>query len=218
MGRSKRQSQDERSGLTRTKLMDSAYNILLAEGHAGLRFSKVAEEAGVSRGGLLHHYPSKEELIAAVYERIIADLEDDARQNLADLHDEQLLSGLAKAAKTRFYSSSFRIVLDILIGSGEEEPVRKVREASYNPDRPRARLIFAERLAQTGISFKDADVVTQFVWGTVKGVAIRSFVRREDDLEERIIAATVQVAERHCEKLRKAGGSGAVGGTAALSN
>ena len=218
MGVARRKSQDERSSLTRKKLLDSAYEILLGQGHAGLRFSRVSEEAGISRGGLLHHYPSKEDLIAAVYERVIEELEEKTRLTLAELSDDQLLQGLAQAAKERFYSNSYRIILDILLGSGEEEAVIKMREASYSPDRPRALSIFAERLAQTGISFKDADIVAQFVWGTVKGLALRSLVRREEDLETRVIAAAVKVAERYCDRLRRARTATAAGADAALSN
>lgn len=41
------------------------------EGIASLSLNAVAKEAGVSKGGLLHHFPGKIELIQAVFKRLL---------------------------------------------------------------------------------------------------------------------------------------------------
>jgi len=51
--------------LTRAALLDAARRVLRTQG-ATLSLDAVAREAGVSKGGLLHHYPSKEQLLTAL--------------------------------------------------------------------------------------------------------------------------------------------------------
>ncbi|WP_437201020.1 TetR/AcrR family transcriptional regulator [Planctomicrobium sp. SH664] len=51
---------------TRQLLLDVAGKCILEKGLAGMTLDSVAREAGVSKGGLLHHFPSKQHLIDAL--------------------------------------------------------------------------------------------------------------------------------------------------------
>ena len=55
--------------------MDAALELLSREGVGALTLERVAREAGVSKGGLLYHYAGKEELLAALIQRVIDVLE-----------------------------------------------------------------------------------------------------------------------------------------------
>jgi AcrR family transcriptional regulator len=48
---------------TRERLLAAAKVVVLTHGTTQLTLDRVAEEAGVSKGGLLHHFPTKESLI-----------------------------------------------------------------------------------------------------------------------------------------------------------
>ncbi len=50
-------------------LLDAAETVAAREGVARLTFDAVAAEAGVSKGGLLHYFASKEQLIEAMVQR-----------------------------------------------------------------------------------------------------------------------------------------------------
>gem|GEM_PF-325146 len=52
-------------------LLDAAEEVVATAGISGLTFDAVAARAGVSKGGLLHHFPSKDALIAALIQRIV---------------------------------------------------------------------------------------------------------------------------------------------------
>ena len=56
--------------LVRRALLDCAARLALDEGLTGLSLQAVAKAAGVTKGGLFHHFPSKEALV----ERVFADL------------------------------------------------------------------------------------------------------------------------------------------------
>lgn len=59
---------------TRTRLLDAAEAIVADRGVGALTLEAVAAEAGVSKGGLLHHYPSKEALLTAIVARLAAEM------------------------------------------------------------------------------------------------------------------------------------------------
>lgn len=60
-----RRPQAERSQETRTRILDAAIELLVAEGYARANTLAIQAKAGVSRGRLLHQFPSKEELLVA---------------------------------------------------------------------------------------------------------------------------------------------------------
>jgi AcrR family transcriptional regulator len=60
----------KRSAITRGKLLEAAERIVLGEGAGRLTLDAVAREAGVSKGGLLYHFPSKERLVAEMVEHL----------------------------------------------------------------------------------------------------------------------------------------------------
>ena len=53
----------------REMLLDAAEAVVVRDGGARMTLDAVAEEAGVSKGGLLYHFPSKDELIQALVAR-----------------------------------------------------------------------------------------------------------------------------------------------------
>lgn len=59
-----------RSMITKQKLLDAATDIIMEHGVHYLTLDEVAKTAGVSKGGLLYHYPSKEALLTAIVERL----------------------------------------------------------------------------------------------------------------------------------------------------
>jgi len=56
---------------TRNVILDAAETVVATMGVANLTFEEVAREAGVSKGGVLYHFPSKEALTEAMIERFI---------------------------------------------------------------------------------------------------------------------------------------------------
>lgn len=65
---------------TRNRILDALEKLLLANGVSQVTLENVAAEAGVSKGGLLYHFPTKEALLAGLVRR----LGDRSDQELAD--------------------------------------------------------------------------------------------------------------------------------------
>jgi len=75
--RSRRKPQ-ARSAVTRESILDAALDCLVERGFARTATADVAERAGVSRGALLHHFPTRAGLLAATVEHL-------AERRLAEL-------------------------------------------------------------------------------------------------------------------------------------
>ena len=54
------------SSETKSKLLEAAAQVVKEEGASGLTLDAVAKQAGVSKGGLLYHYPNKSALLAGM--------------------------------------------------------------------------------------------------------------------------------------------------------
>ncbi len=65
-----RRTNEQRTAETRARLLDATIECLVELGYAGTTTTEVADRAGVSRGAMLHHYPTKEELVLAAVEHL----------------------------------------------------------------------------------------------------------------------------------------------------
>jgi AcrR family transcriptional regulator len=69
-----RTTKAEQSEATRAALMGAARPLFAERGYAAVATEEIVRAAGVTRGALYHHFAGKEELFAAVYEEVEADL------------------------------------------------------------------------------------------------------------------------------------------------
>jgi len=63
-----REPQQERSRTTRRRLIEAALDCFGERGWSGVTVAVIAERAGVSRGAAQHHFPTREDLVAAAVE------------------------------------------------------------------------------------------------------------------------------------------------------
>ncbi|WP_142850468.1 TetR/AcrR family transcriptional regulator [Telmatospirillum sp. J64-1] len=68
----KRKKQPE---LVRKTLMEQALRIALEQGLHAVTVQAVADAAGVTKGGFLHHFASKQDLLDAIFHGLVGDLE-----------------------------------------------------------------------------------------------------------------------------------------------
>jgi AcrR family transcriptional regulator len=64
--------QEQRSALTRAKLVEAARDLFARRGYAGVGTEEIVRDAGVTRGALYHQFKDKEQLFEAVFEHVEA--------------------------------------------------------------------------------------------------------------------------------------------------
>lgn len=70
---------------TRERLLEAAREVVADAGAQHLTLEAVADRAGVSKGGLLYHFPSKEALLAAMVTELMDDFEARRQRALCEL-------------------------------------------------------------------------------------------------------------------------------------
>ena len=140
------------SGSSRDLIVDSAQAVVLEVGAAHMTLDAVAAKAGVSKGGLLYHFPTKKALLKAMLDRRIQGLEEARQQKRAQLPDgptreikAYVLSLLDRDRKTE------RISAGLLASAAHDlkllEPLRK----DYRK--------LVTELAPSGLRFERAAVI-----------------------------------------------------------
>src|SRR3954471_10810003 len=82
-------TRSERTADSRLLILDAAVACLVADGYAGASTLAVQARAGVSRGRLLHHFPSRAQLLVAAAEHLVAhQLEEVGRRAAALMADQ----------------------------------------------------------------------------------------------------------------------------------
>ncbi len=66
----------ERALATRERIVQAARELVVEHGYGGVSTGQVLQRAGVSRGGLYHHFSGKHELMAAVLEAVESDFNE----------------------------------------------------------------------------------------------------------------------------------------------
>lgn len=107
--------QVERREATRAELITAARASLLAVGHEATSTEVVLARAGVSRGALYHHFPSKTDLVASVFETVSSELVSQAETAAKDATTarEAVTISLKTWLRRVMEPEAFRIILDI---------------------------------------------------------------------------------------------------------
>lgn len=66
-----------KASLTRDRILDALQEILVQEGGSSVTLDAVAAGAGVSKGGLLYHFPSKEAMFTGLVQRLVQQAENE---------------------------------------------------------------------------------------------------------------------------------------------
>lgn len=69
--------------IVRRDLLQSAIVLAASQGVSALSLQQVAEAAGVTKGGLLHHFPSKQALVDAVFDMMMVQFAEALSQAMA---------------------------------------------------------------------------------------------------------------------------------------
>lgn len=77
---------------TKQRIMDAAEDVVVKMGAAHLTFDELVRQTGLSKGGILYHYPSKEILLRAMVQRMITGF-DRNRQRAVDKIEQTGLVG-----------------------------------------------------------------------------------------------------------------------------
>jgi AcrR family transcriptional regulator len=179
---SRRRTQAERTEATRKLILDATVRILVRKGAAGLRTGEVVEEAGVSVGAQLHHFPTKRELILAAFDYVNERSVEMCRHRVKLArragNTESVINAIIADATDFFFGNGFFIELALAFGQADPDLRRVVRRSSRR-SRFQIEAIWREMLETQGLPPEIASDILALTLSMVRGFAMRRFI--EDD-------------------------------------
>jgi len=197
-----RRTQAERTGQTRRKILDAAVRLLGERGYAGLRTTDVAEAAGVSKGALTHHFPSKDALVQAVIEHVFECAAEQARRRAhRPMSVDQAIRALIADGQEFFFSELFLIALDLAIQGRTQASVENAFTKISAAARLPVEAHWREALVASGVPAALADDLLWLTLSIVRGVAIRRLWQQDAPRFRRLFNLWREMVLGHLERL-----------------
>lgn len=174
----KRRTQAERSSATQAAVLEAALAVMLERGYLGLRIAEVARRAGVSRGALMHHFPTRNELATRAIERGYVRVMEQtlARVNALDpLADP--IQALIADSREFFFNRFFFLLVDMIL-SGPKE-ASSTSGAFTRRFRLEIEEAWIKALQARGMPVERATDAVWLTMSIVRGLALRTLFQDE---------------------------------------
>ena len=126
--------QAEKSAMTRSAILEATIRCLLELGYANTTTALIANYAGVSRGAMMHHFPSRMTVMRAVVDYLHMLRLQEYRDLMTDIDDperaltRQVISESVEAAWQHVNLPSFLAYQELLAASRTDAELRQVIE------------------------------------------------------------------------------------------
>lgn len=120
--------QQRKSAQTRTAILEAAIDCLSQYGYARTTTQLIAQVAKISRGAMLHHYATKQELIASVIDYTFYKRMEIFTNGISSLTEEQRVQDLEGVE--RYWESlvtrEFSAYIELLMAARTDEELRQI--------------------------------------------------------------------------------------------
>ncbi|ARN75624.1 TetR/AcrR family transcriptional regulator [Oceanicoccus sagamiensis] len=208
--------QAQKSAMTRDRILDAAIDCFINLGYTNVTTAKVADFAGVSRGAMLHHFPSKTELIQAaveyLHDKLLEDYTTRVAQIPAALEGKERRRGGLEAYWDHLTGDLFVAYHELCVAGRTDPELKDILEQSITKFEDHVRVSNSEMFSgwsDRGDLFLLAMDVTKFM---MEGMAVGQLVTNRDErvgrlldylsdrLEEIFDESGVTAISRHSEK------------------
>lgn len=198
-------SQRERSEATRARILDAAVRVLVERGYAAASTPRIVEEAGLSRGAMLHHFPNKAELMKSVLRHVLEVRERAFHEALDQAHDADPVSAVLDA----FWGAvgaeeAFVPWLELTVAARTEPGLQDVLGTAALDLEQVIRSNF-ERLLEVDDAFGFADLLPTLGISLLQGLAMRSIVHPEPERSDRVLGLVKLIAQQFLRASRGRG-------------
>jgi AcrR family transcriptional regulator len=178
----------------RKRLLDATISTLYEKGYSGTTTLEVQRRAGVSRGGLLHHYSSRNDLILAAVEHLTKERISDA---VSTVRGEPPENGRVAYAVRRmwetFDGSLYAVALELWVAARNDEDLRSVLVPQERLLGRAIRGLSAELFGRELSRHARFPSVLEMLTDAMRGAAARRPVRSGSS-DERLLAEWIEAA------------------------
>lgn len=169
-----------KSAVSSQQIIDAAIRVLARQGYASTSLLDIAKEAGMSKGALHYHYPTKEALIHTVLERACNVVQ--ARTTEAWSPSDNPFEALRKSLQALWAARAERtdealVVADLLALSLYDESLRPRLAEFYELGAQQIRAYLEQNLMSLGLEPRiSMDMLPRIVMGLLDGLVMQAFV------------------------------------------
>ncbi len=184
-----RRTQEERSATTRSRLLHAASVCLLEHGYAETTIARIQETAGLARGTLLHHFPTRADLMVAATVHLVEQRMAAFRAEADQLgNDGDRLQAVIDLAWRDLSSPEFYTALELWVAARTDPDLREVllvEEARL------FRAIHAGTAAVLGPSYAEdprVPTVVEFTIDVLTGLSMMSMLTQNPGHQDVLLA------------------------------
>ena len=169
-----------KSAVSSQQIIDAAIRVLARQGYARTSLLDIAKEAGMSKGALHYHYPTKDALIHAVLETACNVVQ--ARTTEAWSPSDNPFEALRKSLQALWGVRAERtdealVVADLLALSLYDETLRPKLAEFYRLGAEQIHDYLEQNLTSLGLESRiSADMLPRVVMGLLDGLVMQAFV------------------------------------------
>jgi AcrR family transcriptional regulator len=173
----------------RSRVLQGAIKVLSEQGYAGFRTAEVALAAGISRGALTHHFPTKDALVLAALEHVFRSAAELGRAHAHKVHSvDEAIKALLKDSRDFFFSELFLIAIDLTISGGKSShDSQRIREISRAHRLP-VEAAWLDALVELGVPKTLAEDLLWLTISIVRGFAVRRILADEPRRFKRLLS------------------------------
>lgn len=187
-----------KSAISSQQIIEAAIRVLARQGYARTSLLEIAKEAGMSKGALHYHYPTKEALIHAVLETACNVVQ--ARTVEAWSPSENPFEALRKSLEELWATRAQRtdealVVADLLALSLSDESLRPKLAEFYELGARQIRDYLEEHLISLGLEPRiPLDLLPRIVIGMLDGLVMQAFVDPDALSPDEVVDAIQTIA------------------------
>ena len=177
-----------RSARTRERVLTAAISCIYEVGLQNTSTVDVTKRAGISRGAMLHHYPSKEDLLCAAYESLLTQEAGKLRDAAGGYTNRDLtLEEFIDHLWSRFSVRSFSITLDYIAAARTNAGLMKrVRQARKQYDEALEE-IWEQFFAGGNLSERETKTQLKLTISLFRGMSLQLMMHRDrSELDEMV--------------------------------
>jgi AcrR family transcriptional regulator len=172
-----RRTQAERRESTRARILECTASCLLERGYAATTISEVQGRAGLARGTVQHHFPTRSELLVAATTHVVdARLERFRREIALIPADEDRLNALVDLAWRDLNSPVFFTALELWVAARTDADLRERLVQEERRVFAEMRRLYAELLATHDAPDPRTDTLVEFTIDVLTGLSMTTML------------------------------------------
>lgn len=181
-----RRTQQQRSQSTQQEILEATLDAIDELGYQRASTPEIVQRAGVSRGALLHHYPTKLDLLAAAFSYAHEKIIDDVARLMTQTREEgQVWSDVLDEIWARLFRGRlWNVTLELAVAARSDEALAERLDPtlhSYRADIDKvwSRYFLEDPSGETSAADADQKRLLNLTFCVLRGIALQTVLRED---------------------------------------